>query len=456
MNSQSVGHGVFVLSGEVLVSAPHALAEKPTAGIRLSEDYYKSAKHIYWGENDDFPLLLQKDLNSDTVLKPGIRLKSELYYAGGLIYGKKVLEGDRVVGWDRCYNQEIEDFIGDSFLSLQYYQIFLDLTKLQIAFPQLCLSIDGKKITRMTAEFTKAAHCRLSRVGSNGYPETLFVNPDFGTNDWKETNNKTLPCAPLFATEDWIKNKVGAGKNFAMPIVIPDGVNIYYPDPDWNSARNSNWVQISKDIAVFNKALVNNKLTILYHIEVHPEYWPSLFGEKEWTAKSADEKVAAIKTWATAMSNNLKGAENVGNVFVTNQGISNGNPEKTYSLVKITKVDREIDFKEGAYIPTSKEASEHKTFALGLHSDITGVTPGGGMGAGSGSNSRVAFNQRAMLAKAVQDIALQPLRLISRYNKWPKEYEFTFETSLITTLDAGAETMKATHVANPQKTEATK
>lgn len=442
MNIEVSGNSVFVMHEGLMIKAAGVTGNAPSSAPGTVElEGMTPRKHVLWGTTDDFPQLLKKDLVADTVLKPAIRLKSEMYYAGGLIYGEyKYDNGEK--NWQYVYNQDIEDFFEANAIERQYYQLFYDLCTFQIAFPQMVLSLDGKRITTLNTDFTRAPHCRLGKLDGTGKYEKVFLNADHGTNNYKQDESKELKCAPIIGTLDWIKANVNKGESFVLPISITDGFSQYYPEPDWNTARNSKWVEISRDIAIFNKSLIGNKLTILYHIEVHPKFWPATFGTTAWEAMTNEQRIGKIKEWAGKMANTLKGAENVGNVLTTEMGVANGFDDKTYELLKITKVDREIDFKEGAYLPTSKEASEHKIFSMGLHSDITGVTPGGGMGAGSGSNNRVAFNQRAMLAKAIQDMAVYPLNIIKRFNGWPSNVKFTFETSLITTLDQGAETAK--------------
>lgn len=143
-----------------------------------------------------------------------------------------------------------------------------------------------------------------------------------------------------------------------------------------------------------------------------------------------------VNEWKKA----LFGAENADAVIATAMKHVPGKNEETYSLVKITKLDNSTNGKDGSYLNASREASQHKIIAMGMDPTLVGALPGdGGMGAGSGSNNRVAFNQRVLLSKADQDNVLQLMELIRDFNEWPETMEFAIDQGLITTLDAGAE-----------------
>ncbi|HMT30417.1 MAG TPA: hypothetical protein PKD91_14175, partial [Bacteroidia bacterium] len=75
----------------------------------------------------------------------------------------------------------------------------------------------------------------------------------------------------------------------------------------------------------------------------------------------------------------------------------------------------------------------------GVDPAIIGMTPGKGIGAGSGSDKRIAFNVYVSLCQADRDIILEPLNFIRDYNGWDPELEFRFKYPMITTLDKGKE-----------------
>ncbi len=78
--------------------------------------------------------------------------------------------------------------------------------------------------------------------------------------------------------------------------------------------------------------------------------------------------------------------------------------------------------------------------ALGLDPTLIGTAPGKGMGAGSGSDKRVALNIYTSMVLAHADIVLEPFHFIRDYNEWNPLIEFKMRKMLINTLDSGKQT----------------
>ncbi len=66
------------------------------------------------------------------------------------------------------------------------------------------------------------------------------------------------------------------------------------------------------------------------------------------------------------------------------------------------------------------------------------------MGAGSGSDARVAFNNFISTSTFEQDLILEVLHLVRDYNGWPENLEFRFKQPLIMTMDKGKQVQQQT------------
>lgn len=264
------------------------------------------------------------------------------------------------------------------------------------------------------------------------------MNPDFGTTDYNSENTVSYPIVPEDDPVEWLQEKKPS--SFAFVISQIDTGRHYYPMADWEAARNSKWLKISEQIALFKMYLMENQMTIKYHIEVHPSYWQVRFGEA-WESMSDEEKVKGMEDELSSWNDFFKGAKGAGNSLMTSKGFLEHKPAEAWSHVTITEIGSKFN-KDGVYIEDSKEASQHKMASLGLHSELMGSVPGSTMGAGSGSGNRVAFNQRVGMSKPIQDFVFWPLYVISEYNGWEPSIEWRMRTSLITTLDTGAEATK--------------
>lgn len=421
--------------------------------ISMATDGYKQPVHrsaeelqntsedwVPWGLNDDFPQTLKKEAESDTVILPGIRLGARLLYGGGLSYGTiEIKDGKR--DWKYQRRIEIEKWLRRSNFPRQLMTILYDLSFYADAFPMFTLSADKKTIARVSLQHTRAPWVRLGKVNTYGEHEKAFINTDFGLPGYNKEATKPIECAPSYGAVDWIKDKMKGGQSFILPIKQIDAGRQNYSIPDWNSAREMNWVQIGKDIAKLNKAYLNNAMRPMWHVEIHSDFWPARYGKETWTRLTPAQKKAKIDDFHKDLAAKLGGVENASTYMSTPLAHVKGFEHQAFSLVKITSLENKMEKgSDGWYLATSREAGQHKVVALGLDSAMMGTIPGdGGMGAGSGSNNRVAFNQRVLLSKGDQDMYLNFMYMVAEYNNWGEELEFVIDQGLITTLDAGAE-----------------
>ncbi|MGB2434553.1 MAG: hypothetical protein ACPIB5_00450, partial [Flavobacteriaceae bacterium] len=78
---------------------------------------------------------------------------------------------------------------------------------------------------------------------------------------------------------------------------------------------------------------------------------------------------------------------------------------KEQSLIKITPLQNPL--KDGEFLGDNGEASSHILYALDLDPTLKGHTPGAGLGSGSGSDKREAFNMFLTLTNVHQKIILE-------------------------------------------------
>lgn len=428
----STGGAVMRTSGISREEAPHKVA-KADPGTDGTE------KMIPWGTNNRLPKELVDDARKNTVLLPGIRFKTKMQYGGGPTHG--LIDIDDATGKEVFIPKrepEVVKFFRNSGNWL--FTALYDLNYFGIAFPLFHLSKDKKKITRISLDNTRAKNCRFTPKGTDGEFDKVVVKPELSYPSARGATSVTYDCAPTHDVCEWIEEKKDL-KAFVIPIRMVDSGNAYYPEPDWNSARTSLWMEIARHIAEFKKFIITNQITLKYHIEIDQDYWPARFGAKQWDKWNDDKRVAEVRKEFDFMSDWLTKPENQGKSLMTQLKKSKNVTDKQLSLVKFTAIENKFS-KDGVYIEDSKEASDHIISALGSHKDLVGSSPGNTLGSGSGSGSRVAFNQRVSMSKDEQDLVLAPLYVVAEHNKWLEGLEFRIRTSLITTLDTGAEATK--------------
>ncbi|MDX5394828.1 MAG: hypothetical protein LPK21_01395, partial [Hymenobacteraceae bacterium] len=219
---------------------------------------------------------------------------------------------------------------------------------------------------------------------------------------------------------------------FIYPISIPSPDKCAYQLASWNSVRRSGWLEVAQAIPEFKKALFKNQLTVKYVIEVNSAYWHWKY--KDWEAKSEAERKKIISDELDEFDKIMAGNDGAGKSILTTT-ITDPNTKEVISAFKVTAVDDKLQ--NGLYIEDSQEASSHIFTAVGLPQVLMGASPGKGMGAGSGSDARVAFNNFVSVSKFQQDLVLEPLHTIRDYNGWNENLVFRVKNPLIMSLDKG-------------------
>ena len=179
---------------------------------------------------------------------------------------------------------------------------------------------------------------------------------------------------------------------------------------------------------------MKNQISIKYHVQVPEYYW--LFKYENWKTLKAQERKDLMATELATFNNFLQGEDNSGKSIMTVAKFNEIKGE-LYPGWKIEAIDDKIQ--DGKYIEDSQEASSQMLYMLGVDGTLIGNAPGKGMGAGSGSDKRIAFNVYISLCTSHQDLILEPLAFIRDYNGWDPALEFRFANTLITTLDKGKE-----------------
>jgi hypothetical protein len=403
-----------------------------------NEDKAVEKKWITSGTSDKVLNEYKNFAEKSTVIMPGLRFNAAMRFGGGIEYGKvEVVDGEK--RFVPVVIDEIEEFFERNKIDEQFFTSLLDLETFFFSVAQLGKNLKGDKIVRLTNQFTRASWCRFQRRDNQGNIPNVFVNADFGTGDYQESNTKPITCAPEFIEEEWFENfKKGNKKEFAVVCRNPDLGRNYYPVPDWYTSIESGWYDIAQLIAEAKKFMFKNQFAVKYHIKINPRYWEAIYGKEAWAKFSDKERSDKKKQELDRISSFCQGTENFGATFYTETMYAH-ETQKFEGLIEFDELKNDFSA-SGAFMKESNESSDHMLSSLLIHPDIIGNAPGSTLGSGSGSGNRVAFNQRVALSLINQMIALEPLRIVSRYNKWG--VKFMVRNSLITTLDTGASATK--------------
>lgn len=404
---------------------------RPTSAVIKTQD---SDVMALWGDNNDFPQRVIEDVRQDPELPNLLDEKARLAYAGGLIYGTLVRNPDGseylkpITG---SLQKEIDDWMMRSNITSYVYEVLKDLYWFGNAFPEVVLDKERKKIVQLCVQ--PAEQCRWSKQNNKGTIDTCYINANFP--DAKATD----PLTKKLGVIDRYYDAAGTlllrkDTNLIYPLSIPSPGSNYYQLADWNSIRASGWLDVSRAIPKFKKALLETQMTIKYHIEVSNQFWELKY--PGFDSKELSEKVSIKETEFKLFQDVMSGATSAGGNLYSPM-ITDIVTAKEYSLWKITAIDDKI--KDGTFLEDGKDASLYKYSAMGIHPALLGTMPNNGLG-GAGSNIREAHLLYTMKIRPHQDIILEPLNyLVVPYNKW-EGVTFRLKNSFMNTLDKGSET----------------
>jgi hypothetical protein len=91
--------------------------------------------------------------------------------------------------------------------------------------------------------------------------------------------------------------------------------------------------------------------------------------------------------------------------------------------------------KGGEYITDIETAANIMCYAMGVHPNLIGATPGKSSGSLSGTDKRELFLMKQALMKPIVDRSLRIVKIIKTVNNWNKDITVVVPEYIFTTLD---------------------
>lgn len=394
----------------------------------------------YWGDGNDYPQIIREELGKNSDLISFLDLQARVLYAGGVGYElQNPSTGEVIPG----RNMEIEAFL---FRNWRYpIEATIDFYKFINVFPEIILSNDRSKVKWL---INRPAHqCRYELQDKKGRINNCYVSAN-----WPETlyNDKTTLMRPVidaaYDMPEDVKERRDNAKNYIYPVSYYSG-NTYYQLANWNSLRKSKWLELANKIPAFKLAMMNNQISIKYHIQIPDYYWQWKF-EGVWDTMSPEEKKGKKQEEIEAINTFLQGEKNAGKSITTGYKVTIDGKE--LPGIKIIAIDDKL--KDGIYLEDSVEATIKMFSALGLDPSILGIVPGKGGSNRSGSDKREAINLYISIIQPHADVLLRPYNFISWYNGWNNENQMVrwyFKAPLMQTLDKVTPSQRETIPSEP-------
>jgi len=392
---------------------------------------------LFWGEDNDFPQKVIEDVRKSPVLGTLLGDKADLLYSGGLIWGiPDPKDPAKLLPLSDDENMHIQEWMENTAINKYLSEAAKDITWFSNAFVELVLNVGRTEIIQICTQ--AAEECRYGRQNpSSGKIDVCYINAQWPDGKPDDPFTKKVSVLDSYYNPAEQLRAITSGFNFIYPLSVAEPGNKFYQLASWNSIRESGWLAVVEAIPKFKAALLKNQMTIKYHIQISSQYWQHRY--EKWTGMTAAERAKIKKDDLEKMEATLVGAEKAGK-SLTSIVHHDFNKNLEYEMVKISVIDDKL--KDGKYIEDGKEGSIQILNAVGLHAALTGVIPSDGLG-GSGSNIREAYNLHLMKSKSRQDLLLEPLYVVKKYNKWNPQLVFRINNVMFTTLDKGKETKAA-------------
>jgi hypothetical protein len=438
----------FFLEGAkaiAIIPQPSSLYVKPLKDpspfkIKGAGTEYKGV--AVWGANNKLPKELCDKVAANPITAVNANFNAILTFGDGVLPVKRDKDGKLQPYHE---HKEINDFLLDNDINSYLHQQAYDLWLLRFAFPEIILNNEARpKVVELNHK--KAVYSRLEVMDEKG-----LIGHHFYSAKWGETDTPDdMVATPMLSGRNPIKDlkyklgieqdpfkkvKVTKDRGFIIPLDIPSPDTFYYPRPPWTSVIESGWYDFSQAIPTFKRALLNNGMVIKYHVEVHPQFFPTLY-RKLGVAGDKEKEMATQKEWIEQLNKFLSNPENAGKTFISDLYQSG---DKMESMVSIKQIENE--YTGGEYLPDLEEVTNIISYAFDVHPSIVGSSPGKNKSI-NGTEARELFTMKQAMMKLYRHRLLFPLNLIKAINGWPDDIFFTIPNLELTTLDKGTGAQK--------------
>ncbi|WBL42388.1 hypothetical protein PBT90_16755 [Algoriphagus halophytocola] len=383
---------------------------KPQSTEQADVDESFASEVAYWGKANDFPDQIEKHIESNPDLANVLQFKALKLYSYGLTYKAQVEDEEGNAKYIDLIIPEIEEFLKRNRPA--FLKMCIEFTRFYNVFPELVLSLDRSKIRYIDCKITKEGRYEvMDKV--LGYSKNLYLNPNWATGGTvKDTKTVKIPILnPIYFPPDLLKERTDS-LNYIFPISFPTGKK-YYQLATWVSIITSKWLELANSIPAFKLALMNNQVTLKYHIQM-PDYWME-WKYPKFKSLPKEEQTKLTKAEIDKFDKFLVGLEKTGksitSIFKTDPATG-----KEYPGWRITPIDDKL--KDGKYIEDAQEATTKIYSANGVDPALGGFTPGTSGANRNGSDKREAGNELYTSIYAFEELLMQFFEYISDFNGW--------------------------------------
>ena len=416
-NIRDLGDGVFILKdAKALVSTQQKPdASKPSVSVPNDTS---ATDYSPWGDNNLFPQEDLNDLAYNSVALRALEKRKNVHYGRGIAaYTEVPDDTNKETGVKRVpitlkSHPKILEFFRVNRVNIQQLD---NIGALEIFANSWIEFIPNKERTEINKVFVKdPAYCRNGIMNPNsGRIEKMFYSANWdGTAEPVEI--------PMFDPAKYDGTKYKDSK-FIYPLFYKSFNRSYYHLAVWNGVRQNGWMSIANKVPQLKKAIMENQMTIKYHIEIPDDYFTNRYPSKDFTDAQREQK---RQDKIVELNDFLSNVENSGKAIVT-LSYWDKVARAAFPGWKFNVIDNKL--KDDAYLPDSQAANSEILFAIGVDPSLIGSgMPGAKLGAGSGSDKREAFWMLNAEMGPYRAISLDWLYFVRDFNKWGSDVQFDY------------------------------
>ncbi len=391
----------------------------------------KSYRYVPFGQDNLFPYKLKSLIGANMVTSESQDFNIRACYGQGVRFIDKKTK-------ETSDNPDIERFCLRNSLHEMFLEQCTDMKYMYFMVTVIILSRDYSKIVQVRHK--DVFSCRFELANDRGVIEHIFYANWLSANiDQAEVIDLLDPIDPLgdlmvrlgkepnpYTGE---MKKTTNSYKFAIVSRMPTFGCSYYPEPYYSAIFRDSWYDIYRLIGIGKRYKIKNNGAPRFQIEVHKDYWMNLCDEENIT--DPQKRAERIKLEKQNINDYVTGIENAGKTWITGYYIDPNGKENR--MVRVYNINEK---KEGGdWSDDIQEASNSLCFALGVHPNLIGATPGKSQMNNSGSDKRELFTLKQSMQKPDHDIMLKPYRLILEYNGWSDKVDVDVPMVQLTTLD---------------------
>lgn len=359
-----------------------------------------SLKFASWGKDNKLPNHIMRLVLNNNLAPGSLDTKDQITLGDELIFYYYIFENGKKIPVP-FYDQELQDWLDMWRVNEYLEEAVIDFNWLANFWAQLSF---GNRNGKLSDKIVRIKSVEAIDVRASVISKKTRRSEFFGVTDWADPRCRDIEAFPAFDPENPTKFRT-----FMMHMKKKTIGNPYYPLPVFIGAQH--WMRHANKIPIWKTSNMDNSINVKYHIQVPERYFLNLYPDpqfdREYRKKRYEEKIKEIQDM-------LAGAENVGKAF-SSQILIDPQTSKELPGWKIEKIDNDVNHE--AYSKDFEDANSALLSAIAVDPSLSGVMLPGKMGAGSGSEKRLAYEFHAKIkTRYARRLLLRPIQTAMKIN----------------------------------------